>query len=160
MIFVHKQVSVLRCPETLQVSAAVTWMGCSPEPCGYFSWMVTQGFSRGAECRVLFSTDKSMAFLLRQTCPMGTDARAGQRLIWHKQHPARGLKSVLGLIHWLHEAGRSSKAGPGPTSMEGWRRWGWGAGRARNSVFLSKNNALGAWAGFPAWWLQHLQSHP
>lgn len=57
---------------------------------------------------------------------------------WHKKLPAGGMKSVLGLVNRPCKADRGSEAGPGPASLKGQREWRWGAGRARNTVFLSK----------------------
>lgn len=35
--------------------------------------------------------------------------------------------SILGFANRLYGGDRHSKVGPGPASLEGWRRWGWGA---------------------------------
>ena len=86
----------------------------------------------------LFSTDKGMAFLPRQSQPLGTGTRAGQRLLWHKEHPAGGLQSAF--VNRPCKGDRGSKAGPDPASLQGGRRWRWrcGSGGARNNVFVSK----------------------
>lgn len=67
-----------------------------------------------------------------QSHPPRTEMGAGQRLLWHKEHPARGLKPVLGLVN------RPCKGDRGPSSPKGQRTRRWGVGRARNHVLPSK----------------------
>lgn len=125
MILVHKQVSVLGYPDTSQVSASVTWPRESP------SRALRLFLFEGAECWVLFSTRQEHG-LPSQSHPQRTGTGAGQRLLWHKEHPARVLKSILGLVN------RPCKGDRGPSSPEGQRTRRWGVGRARNNIFLSK----------------------
>lgn len=105
----HKQVSVLGCPDTPQLSPSVTWTREFPsralqlfllESATGFSWVLNVG-------PLLHRQEHGLP---SQSRPPSTGTGAGQRLLWHKEHPARGLKSILGLVN------KPCKGDRGPSS--------------------------------------------
>lgn len=61
---------------------------------------------------------------------------------WRKEHPAGGLKSVLGLVNRPREGDRGSEAGPGPASLQGQRPWRCGKAEPGTMFFFLKHSRL------------------